>query len=313
MLKELTIKNFFLFKDLDIKGLKRINLIAGKNNSGKTALLEALRLLAAGFDTTVVNHVLNNRGQFTNSWDSSYDALFNRNLLEQGNNILRINEYSVEKQGTNSKKGWEYRVRKEKANNWALDASIVPDYPKDQSVFLPFMGDTKALLGLWKKIALTDLEDEVVHLIRETVEPRLIRMDIRSEGTKVRLEGESSPVPLSTLGDGVTRVLLFALALVGAKGKQLLIDEFEVGLHYSIQEKLWKLAFQYAQKWDIQMFITTHSQDSIRAFYYVASIPNNQPLACFLRLQENREGKLEAINYPIERLEDAMEMNLEIR
>ena len=38
------IKNFRCFEYLTIEPLARVNLIAGKNNSGKTALLEALYL-----------------------------------------------------------------------------------------------------------------------------------------------------------------------------------------------------------------------------------------------------------------------------
>lgn len=45
MLKSLYIQNFRQFRDLRIEPLKRINLIAGKNNSGKTGVLEALYLL----------------------------------------------------------------------------------------------------------------------------------------------------------------------------------------------------------------------------------------------------------------------------
>jgi AAA15 family ATPase/GTPase len=47
MLRSLHIKNFRLFRDLKIEHLSRVNLIAGKNNTGKTALLEALYLLFA--------------------------------------------------------------------------------------------------------------------------------------------------------------------------------------------------------------------------------------------------------------------------
>jgi len=46
MLQSVHIRNFRGLKDLEIKGLGRINLFAGRNNSGKTALLEALSLLA---------------------------------------------------------------------------------------------------------------------------------------------------------------------------------------------------------------------------------------------------------------------------
>lgn len=44
MIKTFTIKNFRCFQDLKIEHLERINLIVGKNNVGKTALLEALWL-----------------------------------------------------------------------------------------------------------------------------------------------------------------------------------------------------------------------------------------------------------------------------
>src|SRR2546423_14430906 len=45
MLKSLSIENFRLFHELQIGSLNRVNLIAGENDSGKTALLESLYLL----------------------------------------------------------------------------------------------------------------------------------------------------------------------------------------------------------------------------------------------------------------------------
>ncbi len=45
MYKSFRVKNFRCFKDLQINDLGRVNLIAGKNNTGKTALMEAMYLL----------------------------------------------------------------------------------------------------------------------------------------------------------------------------------------------------------------------------------------------------------------------------
>ena len=42
MIKSLAIKNFRCFRSLEVNGLKRVNLIAGRNNVGKTAFLEAV-------------------------------------------------------------------------------------------------------------------------------------------------------------------------------------------------------------------------------------------------------------------------------
>ena len=50
MLKSVNVRNFRVFDELSIDHLSRVNLIAGRNNSGKTSLLEALFLLAGGAD-----------------------------------------------------------------------------------------------------------------------------------------------------------------------------------------------------------------------------------------------------------------------
>ncbi len=56
MLERLHIRNYRVFNDLKIDQLSRINLIAGKNNSGKTSLLEAIFLLAgAGNPQIAIN------------------------------------------------------------------------------------------------------------------------------------------------------------------------------------------------------------------------------------------------------------------
>ena len=46
MFKSLRIRNYRIFKDLQVDGLHRINLIGGRNNAGKTSFLEAIFLLA---------------------------------------------------------------------------------------------------------------------------------------------------------------------------------------------------------------------------------------------------------------------------
>lgn len=54
MLADLRIQNYRLFDDLTIKGLRRINLFIGKNNSGKSTVLEAVALLAGGYSPEIL-------------------------------------------------------------------------------------------------------------------------------------------------------------------------------------------------------------------------------------------------------------------
>ena len=43
--KNISLQNFKCFDNLNVKNLKRVNLIGGKNNIGKTSFLEGLEML----------------------------------------------------------------------------------------------------------------------------------------------------------------------------------------------------------------------------------------------------------------------------
>jgi AAA15 family ATPase/GTPase len=314
MLQKLSIRNFRIFEELDIEGLKRVNLIVGKNNTGKTTLLEAIRILEAKGHSTVINNILKNRGQFTPSWDESYDTLFSK-ISTQSEAKLTINALEVKKFSRLNRFG--YAVNSE----LQLSSSDSPDNPNDQVIYLPLYTQINPLQNLWDRISLTSLEDDVIHILRQTIEPQINRIDVSSGGeVRIRLDNEKKPLHVNVLGDGVKRVLLIALAIVNAKheldgreGKIILIDELESGLHHSVQEKLWNLIFEYAKKWQIQFFITTHNQDTLNTFYYVANEVQNQDEAFLFRLQYSRTGKLEVIPYDVDRLENVLEMNIDIR
>jgi hypothetical protein len=62
MFKSVRIQNFRQFKDLKLDGLAQINLITGKNNTGKTSLLEALFLQATPTDPEKVLTIAHLRG-----------------------------------------------------------------------------------------------------------------------------------------------------------------------------------------------------------------------------------------------------------
>lgn len=62
MLERLHIRNYRVFNELKIDKLSRINLIAGKNNSGKTSLLEAIFLLSGGGNVQLALNIMAFRG-----------------------------------------------------------------------------------------------------------------------------------------------------------------------------------------------------------------------------------------------------------
>ena len=71
MLTRVDIENYRGFKSYRMDGLAQVNLLVGKNNSGKTALAEAIHLVTAGGDPTVLSEAALRRGEMTASDDSS--------------------------------------------------------------------------------------------------------------------------------------------------------------------------------------------------------------------------------------------------
>ena len=65
-------------------------------------------------------------------------------------------------------------------------------------------------------------------------------------------------------------MLTLILALLDARNGLLLIDEFENGLHHTVQIQAWYTIFQLAQRHNIQVFATTHSWDAVEAFQAAA-------------------------------------------
>lgn len=322
MLKELHISNYRLFDELHIPDLGQVNLIAGKNNTGKTALLEALRIWAAEGDSTVVNNILDLRGEFIDASEDSYKTLF-KNYKPSDFKIGNLSIYfgiAVPENDSVAEEISNYYVlppsrgiKLTKPVAKHLNPYITSKNPKDKSIFVPFNNPHFPFQILWDKIVLTPLENDVLEILK-IIEPRIQRIDIKEENSRVLLEGDSTPIPLKSLGDGINRLLWVAVALVSAKNSQLLlIDEFEAGLHHSVQEMLWEKIFFYAQQWNIQVFVTTHSLDAVRTFQSVADRPENQGKGRFFRLQRNAKGEIEAVRYGEEELATAIEFDLETR
>lgn len=63
MLTGVDIANYRGFKSYRLEGLSDVNLLVGKNNSGKTALLEGLHFLTSGAEPSVLAEIAQRRGE----------------------------------------------------------------------------------------------------------------------------------------------------------------------------------------------------------------------------------------------------------
>jgi predicted ATPase len=311
LLPKLWIKNYRLFRDFKIERLAKVNLIAGRNNVGKSALLEAAYLVGTQNPRDALLHVLTERGeQISGRREWILPPLFFNYQLNQdssieivsGNRRFRIYVPDREEWATIAERlslgrleavsnRDTFLIRIEHSGGdgsfdllstegvmQELRRPVLPrwKYEPDQ-VYLIRGTDSlyrryDELSAWWDEIALTPQADTVMEILK-IIEPELQKIDFLSQQDNVRvlLKGRDSPIFIGSLGDGMHHLLVIAVALASAQGGLLLLDEVETGLHHSVLVDLWRLFFQTAHRLNVQVIATTHSWDCITAFSQVWS------------------------------------------
>ena len=95
-----------------------------------------------------------------------------------------------------------------------------------------------------------------------------------------------------------------------------MIDEFENGLHYSVQEKIWALIFKLAEQLNIQVFATTHSWDCIESFAKVAVEKTDTEGVLFRigrSVRATNQGKVIATVFDEDKLLNITQSDIEVR
>lgn len=343
MLESLYIRNYRLFQELKINSLKRVNLIIGKNNVGKSSVLEAIftYLHKEEIASAIYNLSCGRDEWIQNDFEplkiqKSLTALFydRKVLFNQRNNAVYI--------GSDEQSGISFYLRNTDSNNRRTQPLLVIEDNQKITQEIPvsnfqnyisFLSVANCfrvtanlpsefldkLSSAWSEIALTDKEDYVVEAL-QIIDKNIERFAFIKDGSSsiekaiVKLQNISETAALGSMGDGVVRILRTILGLVSCENGTLLIDEFETGLHWSVQVELWKIICRLAEKLDVQIFATTHSQDTIWALHKAALSEGceNDTRVIKLKLLPKKQT-IKAVELDIEDIEAALEQGFEIR
>ena len=379
MLPSLGIRNYRNLKSLDIERLARVNLIAGKNNTGKTSLLEAVSLYASEGSLLWIDELLKYRGEFYAAESTlqnnleTYSSLFHQRKagfldedrivigpledvrqemetskeLQRSLNIRFIRKKKVSRSLVDSETHepvafehkWLIAEGIDEITDEELRMGLSVSYERKNKI-LPMLDDLDRKNNLayillqkpgnlhfvrtyraddsylmWSNIALTEKEDHVIQALRiidTDVEKLAFVEDDNQQKALIKIKDSKERHPLRSMGDGMNRILSIILALVNASDGYLLIDEFENGLHHTVQEDLWKMIFKLAKELNVQVFATTHSDDCIHAFERVLNSNGNQKEGQYLRL-DNIEGQIIPTLYSEKELDTAADQRIEVR
>lgn len=302
MLDSLRIKNFRCFEDLEIESLGRVNLIVGKNSVGKSTLLEAIFALAHNGSASFLAQILEMRNEF-------FDT---HNIWPKIKNSHQVEEIFIGDSNT--------YLQMDKAH-YAWDDSGLHDMKPFSNIETHLDSEDK-LASYWDQAHLHSEEDRITDTLKildNQISNVVFVQSQQNEKERVailKIKNQADAVPLKAMGEGISRLLSIFLKAIYAKNGFLTIDEFENGLHYSIQEEVWEKIFELAEELDIQIFATTHSQDTIKSFCKVAT-ENNQTEGKLISLgrsaKTSNKGQIMAVEFDEAQLKLFVDSGMEVR
>lgn len=299
MIKEIHIQNFRCFEDTWVSGFSNINLIGGLNNSGKTALLEALFLASFPNPSTLDKlNELRKEDNRKNRWDSLFFNNQKYNTKIKLDCIDKNNQSTLTEFWTLTEEEIINNERLQRFDNQNVSEITCLQTEQKKKSYFHLNGETRLFrewLGWeymrseknishfiatgsnYKKEQLADLYEviktlkrkELFHSILHTFDPQIVAAAIGSDNGVSNLKlvlADGTERALGLFGDAIRKVVEIFLVLLSNNSKVLFIDEIENGIHFTKHKEFWEKLFQISAELDIQIFATTHSLEMIQAF-----------------------------------------------
>jgi hypothetical protein len=269
LVSAIEIRSFRGIAALKVARLGRVNVLVGKNNSCKSSLLEALSRGLSGPSAEDVMH-RNVHECWARSRDE--DRPFVRDLLQVGASecAVRVSGAAIDA---------KYRLSLERqALRWDVEAAAVRE-GKDIPLGLFFPSDAwnhKVETVLWRDLlqergdrelaqAATDLFAETVDSLQMFPSGEII---VGLPRFGLRLDGQ---------GSGFRAALRLLLVGRASKNGVLIVEEPECHQHAASLRRLAVALTKQAIDRNIQLFLSTHSLECVRAFAGAAAATPGEP------------------------------------
>lgn len=128
----------------------------------------------------------------------------------------------------------------------------------------------------------------------------------------ISYEDQDEFVLLNYLGDGFKRIFYIVLKALSLKGKRILIDEIEIGIHYSKMRDFWVNLMKVCKELDVQLFATTHSQECITSYIEASKEFKNEEEIRLIELKEYK-SKVYANTLKYESIITSLQSEIDLR
>lgn len=326
------IEQYKRFNDINLSNLKRINIFAGINNSGKSSILEAVYLLCRQNDFNGLQEVIRLRGKISDK------KIASDWFLEQVNDIkmegtfddkiakVSINNYPEDTSDFDSTSyiksiqiNSEYDSIKQKSVIRFFtdkDRSTYSDSTKNlckviySSPF--FLNEPYRYSEFYYKSVQSKNIKRIIRFIHDKILKTVTDIRLTDSIRRFAVEDDNfeKTMDLSSYGEGIQRIFFISLLFASAENGILLIDEFENAIHVELMPDFTKFIDELSKEFNVQVFLTSHSKECIDAF--VANVNGDDSLSYYsLKVDEDQNPTILQFNSKIyKRLVDTSDTDL---
>jgi AAA15 family ATPase/GTPase len=322
-LTDIDIIDFKCFQNFSAKGFKRVNLIGGKNNIGKTAFMEACyvntvssninnvinAIIFIQFAREKANLIFKNIEQIENSSFAKNFIEFIKKFSLKSN----INQQFFEVKDQDGTKEYQFDIAENSKNinknELNIEFSLLP-YFKGNIWFIDSFGwMNEELVRAYQFIQKLDKEDELSSFVKE-FDKNIVNFKIIGEKPLCKINEQYRN--LTEFGDGLKHYISIICGLYACKNGYLFIDEIDNGIYYDQLDRLWEIILTISKETNCQVFATTHSKEMIESFARVSQKLNEQDIS-FITLVKNDKNEIKALVRNYELFLDSIEQEHEIR
>jgi AAA15 family ATPase/GTPase len=316
-LTEIEIKQFKCFFDFKASGFKRVNLIGGKNNIGKTALMEAFyinlrgdsvdQLIMAVINSKFMRENINFVGRELKHPENSISFL---NSVKFYNAKSNVNESIFNIIEEDAKKEYCFNINNKEISVNANDIYINAVYRKNINFIDSFGLSEEQLAKNYEFIQRNEKENYLSTLVQEFDDS--IESFKLLGGTKPECKTKGRWFGITEFGDGLRHYISIICALYACESGYLFIDEIDNGIYYEHFDRLWEIILTLSKQTNCQVFATTHSKEMLESFARVAKKQDEQDIS-FTTLIKNKNQEIKTITRDYEMILGSIEDEREVR
>lgn len=296
MIKNLYIRHFRGLEQITLEKLTKVNILLGRNNCGKSTVLDALYLLSyptqpqhlleindlrgyhsksgEDFKYDFHNGEVNQAIEITADIDSSSRKLQIRHLVQSVSDVL------ITDRDTSRLKEKDYVIlySLKAENGESYETSLMSDHKTPEMLKVKQLEDFECAYNInyitpavpyrnieeLFTIAVKNKQEQYIVEVLNSVDRRI--KDVVIAGDQILVDaGAEQRIPLQLMGDGMRKIFSLIVNMSSCRGGIILIDEIDNGLHHTSMQVLWKAIVECASKFNVQVFATTHSIESLAA------------------------------------------------